>query len=140
MAKNQRRYNDEERASFVVMLEAAGYPNTPGALKRVAANAGVHENVLRRWWKGTSNPAPTTIVSRKKVDLSKAIRNELALIFDRMNVTRDEATYRDVTIAMGILVEKLQLIEGKPTQNVNLEMKTYQNFTPDDWDNETTES
>lgn len=120
MAKNQRRYTDEQRASFVVMLQAAGYPDTPGALKRVADNAGVHENVLRRWWKGTQNPPPTTLVSRKKIDLRKAIRSELAAIFDRMAVTRDEASYRDLGTVAGILFDKSQLLEDKPTEHTKV--------------------
>lgn len=134
MAKNQRKYSDEERASLIVMLQSEGYPVKPGALKKVAAYAQVHENVLRRWWQGKFNPPPTTSVARKKIDLSKALREELAGIFGQMALKREEATYRDLTIAAGIMVEKLQLVEGKPTQNVNLEMKAYTGFTPDDWD------
>lgn len=118
MAKSQRRYTDEQRASFVVMLEAAGYPDTPGALKRVAANAGVHENVLRRWYKGTSNPAPTTIVSRKKIDLKKAIDDELSAIFKEMHVKREDADYRALGTVAGILMDKKLLLEGKPTERI----------------------
>lgn len=118
MAKNQRKYSDEERASLIVMLQAEGYPDTLGALKKVAAYAGVHENVLRRWWKGTQNPPPTTSVSRKKIDLKKAIDDELTSIFTAMKTARADADYRALGTVAGILFDKKQLLEDKPTEHI----------------------
>lgn len=140
MASNQRKYTDEERASLVVMLEAEGYPNRLGALKKVAEYAGVHENVLRRWWKGTSNPPPTTSVTHKRIDLSTAINDELLAIFKEMGLKRDEADYRALGTVMGILFDKKMLLEGKATQNIILDLKTYQGFTPDEWDSDVSPS
>lgn len=137
MAKNQRRYTDEERASLVVMLQAEGYPDKLGALKKVAEYAGMHENVLRRWWKGTQNPPPTTSVSHKKIDLSSAINDELIAIFTEMKTKREEADYRALGTVAGILFDKKQLLEGKPTQINDFNVKSYQSFSPDDWDTDT---
>jgi transposase-like protein len=121
MAKNQRKYTDDERASLIAILQAEGYPEKLGALKKVAAYAGVHENVLRRWWKGTQNPPPTTSVRHKKIDLSVAIREELSAIFTEMNTKRDEATYRDLGVVAGIMMDKQQLLENKPTERIAVE-------------------
>ena len=140
MAKNQRKYTDDERASLVVMLQAEGYPDKPGALKKVAEYAGVHENVLRRWWKGTQNPPPTTSVSHKKIDLTKAINDEIAAIFTEMRVKRDEADYRTLGTVAGILLDKKMLLEGKPTHNILLDVKTYKTFSPDEWDSDHNDS
>lgn len=118
MSKNQRKYTDDERASLMAMLQAEGYPDKLGALKKVAEYAGVHENVLRRWWKGTQNPPPTTSVTHKKIDLAQAINDELSAIFDEMGKKREDADYRALGTVAGILFDKKQLLEGKPTEHV----------------------
>lgn len=104
------------------MLEAAGWPNTEGALSRTAAHLGIPQRTLQRWAKGTSNPPPDRIVQRKKIDLAEAIRNELAALFPAMDKTRDEASYKDQAVSVGVLIDKLQLLEGRPTainENIN---------------------
>lgn len=42
----QPKYDDEFRASAVLMLEAAGYPDTEGALARVSELLGVPARIL----------------------------------------------------------------------------------------------
>lgn len=115
MTKQVPKYDDEFRASALVMLEAAGYPDTLGAMERVAAHLNVPGRTLRRWYTGQSNPPPDRIVARKKIDLAQAVRDELSAIFADMESKREEASYRDLTIAAGVLIDKQQLLEGKPT-------------------------
>lgn len=115
MAK-RKHYDDKFRASAVVMLEAQGYPANPYKLKEVADHIGVPERTLRRWYKGESNPPPDMIVQDVKKDLTELVRGELIAIFTAMGVVREEASYRDLGTVGGILFDKLQLIEGKPTE------------------------
>lgn len=115
----QPKYDDEFRASAVLMLEAAGYPDTEGSLARVSERLNVPARTLSRWARGEQNPPPDRVVKRKKVDLQKAIRAELAAIFAQMDEARADASYKDLTIAAGILIDKQQLIEGKPTQRID---------------------
>jgi hypothetical protein len=137
MAKNQRKYTDDERASLVVMLQSEGYPDKLGALKKVSDYSGVNERVLRRWWTGTQNPPPDTSVRHKKIDLATAITDELTAIFAEMKTKRDEADYRTLGTVAGILFDKKQLLEGKPTHNIAHTVKAYKDFSPDDWDEPT---
>ncbi len=109
------RYDDEFRASAILMAEAAGWPNSPGALDRTAAHLGIPRETLRRWCIGTSNPPPHKVVHRKRVDLVAAIKDELAAIFPAMETARDGASYKDLATAAAIFTDKLQLLEGKPT-------------------------
>lgn len=110
------RYSDEFRASAVLWLRAAGYPDTHGALTRVAGELNVHPRTLSRWYNRESNPPPDKIVSEKRVDLVTAIRSEIAAVLSDMPEARDEASYKDLATALGIMVDKLQLLEGKPTE------------------------
>lgn len=110
------RYTDEFRASAVLMLQAAGYPDEPGALSRVARELGVPHPTLSRWARAVSNPPPNEVVQRKKIDFIEAIENELAGIFQDMPDARQDADYRTLGTVAGILLDKKQLLEGKPTE------------------------
>jgi transposase-like protein len=120
------RYSDEFRASAVVMLEAAGYPHTKGALMRVAGQLGVPAMTVSRWFRGTRNPPPNKMVSEKTLDLVAAIRSEIAAIVPELGLTRGDADYKTLVTALAILTDKLQLLEGKPTE------RTEQSVTIDD--------
>ena len=110
------KYDDKFRASAVIMLEAAGYPGKDGALTQVSKSLNVPRTTLRRWFKKESNPPPSEIVHKNKIDFIEAIRTEIAGILTDMPIARDEASYKDMTTALGILIDKLQLLTDKPTQ------------------------
>lgn len=133
----RRRYTDEERASLMAMLQSEGYPGTLGALQKVATYAQVSPDILRRWWNGTQNPPPDNLVGHKKIDLAAAITDELSAIFSEMKTKRSEADYRALGTVAGILFDKKQLLEGKSTQNINIDVKAYKGISPDDWDEPT---
>lgn len=115
-----QRYSDEFRASAVLMLEAAGYPAREGALSQVASHLGMPRTTLRRWYRGAIHPPPAEIVQKKRLDLRAAIRAEVDEIFTAMGAVRPDASYRDLAWAAGVLIDKLQLLDGKPTWRVEL--------------------
>lgn len=118
MGNKRRRYTDEERASLVVMLESEGYPTKKGALQKVADYAKIPPSTLQRWFHGTNNPPPTQLANKKKIDLRQAIEEELNAIFNEMVSKREDASYRDLGTVAGILFDKKQLIEEKPTERI----------------------
>ena len=122
-ANRQTRYTDDFRASAVLMLEAAGYDGNGGSKKGALSEVSRHLNVpattLRRWFMGMQNPAPDQLVNEKRLDLVDAIRNELGAIFNEMQHAREGASYRDLSTAVGILTDKLQILTGGPTANEN---------------------
>jgi hypothetical protein len=104
------------------MLEAAGYPGRVGALSQVASHIKVPESTLRGWFSGAHNPPPAKVRAEKRFDLLEAIQGELAAIFPAMANRREDATYKELATAAGILVDKEQLLTGQPTerQEVNV--------------------
>jgi len=98
------------------MLQAAGYPETKGALSRVAAEVRTPARTISRWFNAEFNPPPDKTVSEKKVDFVQAIRNELQGILNEMPNARADAGYRELATAFGIMVDKLQLLSGEPTE------------------------
>ena len=119
MARKRRRYTDEERASYVAALELAGYQNNGGKnshiLYELADKSGIPSETLRRWWKRSHNPPPDKLVRDKKADFVEAIRDELAQIFVQFDYAREGADYRELATAAGIFIDKLQLLQGRPT-------------------------
>ena len=114
MAKN--RYDDKFRASAVVMLEAAGWPDKDGALSQVSKHLRVPLTTLHRWAKGESNPVPSDVVTEKRMELGELLDGEVQAIFGEMGRKRIDATYRDLGTVAGILIDKLQLLNDKPTE------------------------
>lgn len=119
MAK-RRRYTDEERASYVVMLQGAGYPDKKGALQEVVNYSGIQPNVLRRWWKGTQNPPPNKLVTQKKGNLADALE-DIAWRIVRHIKDPDvitEMTGQQGATSIGILIDKIRLLREEPTERI----------------------
>lgn len=116
----RKRYTDDFRASAVLMLEAAGYPEQRGALTSVAERVRVPARTLSRWFNKEQNPAPDNLVTEKKFDLIQAIRDEIQHAIGDMPEARPDASYRDLTTSVAILIDKLQLLEGKPTERTEV--------------------
>jgi transposase-like protein len=119
MAK-RKRYDDKFRANAVLLLEAAGYPDTKGALTRVANNVGVPAMTISRWYKRANNPPPNEIVNEKRPELIDLIRKEIYKVLDTLPKERDDADYRTLVTGLAILIDKLQLLEGKATERIEL--------------------
>lgn len=116
----QTRFTDEFRAKAVALAIAAGYPNTKGALTRVAGDLKISHQVLRNWIVGVQNAPPQGLLQEKKVELRDLIQKELADIMARLPEKRGEASYRELGTVFGIMFDKLQLLDELPTQIIGL--------------------
>jgi transposase-like protein len=114
MAK-RRRYTDEERATAILFLESEGYPEQIGALTRVARRLQIPHQTLSKWARGVQNPPPPQMAQEKRRDLIDLLRDEAYAIVGEMGTTREDADYRTLGTVLGIVIDKLQLLEGKPT-------------------------
>lgn len=111
----RKSYDDKFRASAVVMLEAAGYPDQVGALTKTAQHLGIPPRTLSRWFNGEQNPPPDRVVTEKRDELADLLDREIRAAIGEMDDARKEASYRDLGTVAGILIDKMQLITGKPT-------------------------
>jgi transposase-like protein len=111
----RRHYDDKFRASAVVTLEAAGYPEQKGALDRVASHLGVPAPTLHRWANGKNNPPPSELVNEKRQELSIELREVAYVLVKAIPGKVDEASLQQVTTSLGIVIDKMQLLECKPT-------------------------
>jgi len=114
------RWSDEFRAMSVVMLEAEGYPQRKGALMEVAKTLKVPKSTLSRWYTGKSNPPPPETVTIKKEQIIAMLKGEIGAALNEMPKARPDADYRELATTIGILVDKLQLLEGEPTSRTEV--------------------
>ena len=119
---SRARYTDQYRASAVLMLEAAGYPDRPGALMSVSNHLHVPHATLSRWARSIQNPPPPELVHEKRLDVVAELTDLLGLTLAAAKGTVNEASNKELATAIGIYIDKLQLLSGKPTerQEVNV--------------------
>jgi hypothetical protein len=115
----RKRYDDKFRAGAVVMLQAQGYPDTKGALTKVANHLHVPAMTISRWFRAAQNPPPHDLVTEKELDLVALLKTELTQIFTAFPTARPDASFKDLATAAGIMIDKLQLLENKPTERVD---------------------
>ncbi len=113
-------YDDQFRASAVVMLRSQGYPEMAGALSIVAKHLKVPASTLSRWYKGTSNPPPSNIVNTKKKDLRTLYLDEIYEIMNVLPDKREDASYGTLASAQGIFFDKIRLLDNLPTEIVGV--------------------
>ena len=112
------RYSDEYRASAVLMLRAAGYPERRGALMETANHLGISHQILGRWFRRDSNPPPQKIVQIKMADIVEMLKNEVVAALQELPNARGDADYLDLGKVMGIMIDKLQLLQGEATERI----------------------
>lgn len=115
----RKRYDDKFRASAVVMLEAAGYPEQKGALSHVADHLRVPAMTLSRWFKQSNNPPPNELVTEKRTDFLANLKALAWKLSDAIPSKIEDANLQQVGTVLGIVVDKAQLLEGKATERVD---------------------
>ena len=116
------RYSDEYRASAVIMLQAAGYPERRGALMETANHLGVSHSLIRRWYQHAQNPPPSKMVQIKNEDIVRMLKEQLQRAVQEAPNALPDAPYFDIMRSIGILIDKLQLLEGEATERLVIQL------------------
>lgn len=106
-------YTSDDRAAGIAALQSNG-----GNLRRTARETGISDATLRRWRDETD--------ARKDAALDARLPEARATLSDRLRQFVDaaltvapgklhDANLRDVFTSVGIAIDKLQLLDGKPT-------------------------
>lgn len=121
----RKRYTDEQRAEAVLFLEAAGYPNTPGALAAAERATGIARQVLTGWATGEQNPPPPQVLQEKRGELTERLEGLLHLFIDEIIAKMPEARFGELTIGAGITADKLMNLSGNmPSTHHKIEFIT----------------
>jgi transcriptional regulator with XRE-family HTH domain len=111
-------FSDAERAEAVALLKMRGWPEQKGALTAVANHLNIWPTTLLRWATGKSNPPPDNIVIEKSDQLLEALYRLLGPIVANALETVGDAQFRELMTGLGIVTDKIQNLEGKPTERI----------------------
>ncbi len=107
--RGRRRYSDEERSDALVALQANG-----GNLKRTARELGVPLATLAGWSYGHVHPRVSDLRNEKSGPLADRLEELAHLLLSSM--MRPEklaaARFKDIAIAVGILIDKMVLLRS----------------------------
>ena len=118
-----RRISLDERADWLLMLEAAGFVENPGrALAIVSRKKGAPAaTTLSRWWNRrdevTHHRVPSRLANEKRPELTEQIFGLLNMLADEMPGAIDGAPLSQLSTSFGILFDKYRLLTGESTSN-----------------------
>lgn len=124
-----KKYSDKEKVAAVIQLEASGYEeNQRRALRIVSARNGISKTTLRSWYNATHRPdkkpahsgVDPEIYTEEKESLRDLFDTELRAVLKDMPERREDADYRTLVTAAGVLADKLLRLEGKPAWKVEI--------------------
>ena len=105
------KYTDEQKAEALVLLDANN-----GNMKKTAAMLGIPRATLQTWAKGsTITPEIEAQRQEKRIKLADRLLDIAHLLVDAIPEKIKSANLQSSTIALGIVVEKAELLLGEPT-------------------------
>lgn len=117
------KFNDEYRASVVVMLQSEGYPNDEYAIGRVhnylkQKSPYPTKTTIKNWFLGDSNPPPSKNLDDKKEDMVEALKALTWKLIEHAakDETITEMSGQQAVTSAGILIDKTRLLLEKPTE------------------------
>jgi len=113
----QPKYTDKFRASAVVMLMAAGWPDVKGAQSRVAKHLKVPRQTLVKWAKKEQNPPPPQLVQEKRRNMIELLEEMRYMLLDEAREAIPDAPLNHLLTGYGILTDKQRLLTGESTEN-----------------------
>ena len=124
------KYDDKFKASAVITLQAAGYPDNPYKLEEIAKKIGVSSRTLRRWYNNEVGAPPADVVRQEKRDMADDLRKLFFKLIDHAmdDDTISEMTGQQAVTSMGIVFDKMRLLLGLPTQIVGIMPDLMQSF------------
>lgn len=110
----RRKITDDGRANIIAFAILAGYPNRRGSqdyvLKKVTGQK-LDYRTLKRWYLTVN----LDLIEKKIMELKSLVEIELEEVFKEMGEKRKDASYRDLTVAAGIMSDKLIVLQGGVT-------------------------
>lgn len=105
-------HSDAQKAEALAALAANG-----GNVARTARQIGVPATTLTKWSKGVNvNGDVTEKGEEKRIGLADRLETLAHQIVDRLPEKFDDATAQQLATTLGITVDKMQILRGKPSQ------------------------
>lgn len=107
----RRKYSDEDKATALAALDANG-----GNVKRTATELEIPRITLLGWADGRGvHPVVSELQQEKRGALAERLEEIAHKIVDILPDKLQDATLQQCATSLGIIVDKRQLLMGKPT-------------------------
>jgi len=122
-----RKYSDKFKAGAIALVDASTKSTTDAKCEEVAKHLKMPEKTLRQWVGRTTGVGGNDPLARQemeelvveaKKEFTELYQIELSAIFAQMKVVRADATYKELGVVAGILIDKLNVANDQPTQNI----------------------
>ena len=104
------RYSDADRAAALAALDANG-----GNLAGTARQLGMPRKTLAEWAAGRTPPGMADLRQQKRGDLATELEGIAYKLVEAMPGKIEGANLQQLATSLGIAVDKVQLLKGKPT-------------------------
>lgn len=107
----RREYSDEDKATALAALDANG-----GNVQRTARTLGIPEPTLRGWARKRGiHPTVVELHDQKKGSLADELEEIAEKLAGAMPGKVAEASLQQTATSLGIVIDKMQLLRGQPT-------------------------
>lgn len=106
-------YTDVQRAEALAALKANG-----GNLSKTERETGIPRGTLLYWRKHSENAAPIELQTQKSESLTTELKSVAFRLVQKLaaRLEDDDASVQQLATSLGIVVDKLQLLQGQPTE------------------------
>ncbi len=109
--RKYKRYSDEDKANALLALQANG-----NNLLKTSKELKMPLNTLAQWHYGNGvHPVVTEICNERRPALVERLDDAAHLLLDNLPHKIDGAGLQQLAVAMGIVLDKSQLLKGEPT-------------------------
>jgi len=108
--RHQKRYTDNDRARTLAALQANN-----GNITRTSRDTGVSASTIRHWRDNTSETVAATR-DQKVATLAEELETLAYKLAWALPERIEGANLGQVTTSLGIVIDKLQLLQGQPTE------------------------
>ncbi len=109
-----KHYTEKERAAALAALEI-----NKGVVARTARELGIPRSTLNEWVSENRHHKKEAVeeeMPAARADLAERLDRIAHSILDFIPAALPEAQLKELTVALGIVVDKKQLLRGQPTQ------------------------
>lgn len=124
----RRQYSDEERGATLTALDANG-----GNVSKTARETGVPRKTVEEWRDGRHVPEVANIRQGKRRALADELEELAYLCLDLLPDKLNDASAAATATALGIAVDKMQVLRGKPS---SVTLNEYADLSAEDIDRE----
>ncbi|SHE47736.1 hypothetical protein SAMN02745164_00504 [Marinitoga hydrogenitolerans DSM 16785] len=111
------KYTDEDKMKAIVELEnninhQTGNPNWT----KVSKKLNISRKTLQKWWKEKNKEDTEHIRTLKKEEFIKKAWDNIFYGLGLLKEKAEKANYKDLIVGMATLIDKIQLLQGQPTE------------------------